>query len=136
MRREATVCALVTALAGGMLASVPLAATEKIAEMEELECSSCHTSRRAKKLNDLGMYYELTRTVEGYAELSERFARCRTCHRGQPGSRDLTVTGRRYRWFFEDMDGIREWVMSRHPETNSPAAGSVSQRREESECPK
>ena len=34
---------------------------------------------------------------------------------------DLTTTGRRYRWFFQDMEGIRDWVMSQHPRGDEPA---------------
>lgn len=94
----------------------PGTSTEPIAESEGLDCTSCHKGRRARRLNDLGMYYELTRETRGYEALSTRFARCSTCHRGTPGQRRLTPTGRKYRWFFEDMEGIRDWVMTRHPE--------------------
>ena len=121
---------LAMALAGGclgLLAAAPLTATEKIGQDERMACTDCHRGKRAKRLNDLGMYYEVTRTVEGFDELNERFSRCTTCHRRRAGSKDLTATGRKYRWFFEDMEGIREWVMEQHPKVDEPAAARSEQ---------
>jgi len=90
-------------------------ASSAVAREEGLECTSCHRRRGGRKLNDQGKYFELMRSVEGYEQLEERFGRCTTCHVRKPGSKKLTKEGGRYRWMMQDMEGIRSWLMSRHP---------------------
>lgn len=109
---------LATAAFGFLLAGLPVEpslASQEIAAKEGLDCTSCHRKPSGRKLNDRGKFYELVRSMEGYDELEERFERCTTCHARKAGSKKLTREGERYRWMMQDMEGIRLWLMSRHP---------------------
>lgn len=103
----------------------PTRASNAIAEREDLACTSCHDKPGSKLLTDRGKYYEQMGTLVGFDELEARFTRCTSCHVRKPGSLKLTETGRRYRWMMGDMDGIRQWLMERHPRPTETPEGQA-----------
>jgi hypothetical protein len=48
----------------------------------------------------------------------------------KPGSLKLTRSGQRFTEFFEDMDGLRQWLVDSHP---SPSREEIEQGEREQE---
>jgi hypothetical protein len=107
-------------------AASPALASKAIAEAEDLVCTSCHDKPGSKLLTDRGKYYEHMGSLDGFDDLSAEVGRCTHCHQRKPGSEKLTPAGRRYRWLFGDMKGIRDILMGDHP----PPAGQVEDKPE------
>jgi len=101
-----------------LMAASPTAASNAIAKQHDEVCTTCHDKPGSKLLTDEGKYFELTRTLEGYSELEAEFGRCTSCHVRKPGNAKLTKTGRRYQRLMSDMEGIRDFVLDRHPEVD------------------
>jgi len=98
-----------------LLTADPSAASNAIAKAQDKVCTTCHDKPGSKLLTDEGRYFELTRSLEGYDELEAEFGRCTSCHVRKPGNTKLTKTGRRYQRLMTDMEGIRDFVLDRHP---------------------
>jgi hypothetical protein len=90
--------------------------SNEIAKKEGVSCTKCHDKPGSKLLTDRGKYYELKKSLEGFDELKNNFGRCTSCHVRKPGSLKLTDRGKRYRWIFNDMEGIKDWLMKLHVE--------------------
>ena len=98
-----------------LMAASPTVASNAIAKQQDEVCTTCHDKPGSKLLTDEGKYFELTRTLDGYTELETEFGHCTNCHVRKPGNTKLTKTGRRYQRLMKDMEGIRDFVLDRHP---------------------
>ncbi len=98
-------------------------ATEDLAESSGLACTACHDKEGSKRLNDQGKYFELMRSMDGYADLEASFGKCTFCHRRKPGSKKLTRAGKGFANALDNMEALVEWVKVRHP--GWPRAGEV-----------
>jgi cytochrome c553 len=107
---------LILAAAALLLVAGPVIASNEIAENTGEVCTACHDKPGSKLLTDQGKYYETMRSLEGYEQIEAAFGRCVTCHSRKPGSEKLTKTGKRYQWMMNDMEGLRDFVMQRHPD--------------------
>ena len=65
--------------------------------------------------------------LEGFAEISSSFGKCTACHVRKPGSTKLTRQGKRFQWMIEDMEGLRDLVLSEHPELVVPGSGEAAE---------
>lgn len=104
-------------LLGAALAAVlgePARASNQIAKDTGITCTECHDKPGSRRLTDKGLYFEATRTLDGYQQLTD-FAECTSCHVRKPGSKKLTATGRRFAGAVRDMDGLRRWLEENHP---------------------
>ena len=95
----------------------PAVGSETIGEQEGLDCQVCHANveAAAETLTDRGLYYQYLRTLDGYAQVLEKFESCTYCHADGVGSQGLTPEGHRFRWMMEDMVGLRAWLEENHP---------------------
>ncbi len=96
-------------LAGGAYAS------EELAESESMACTVCHHKPGSKRLTDQGKYFELMRSMDGYADLESSFGKCTFCHRRKPGSKKLTRAGKGFANALGNMQALVEWVQELHP---------------------
>lgn len=103
---------LAAALVAGL--GTPVQASNQIAQETGLTCTECHDKPGSRRLTDKGLYYEATRTLEGYQQITD-FAECTSCHVRKPGSKRLTATGRRFAAAVKDMNGLRRWLEENHP---------------------
>lgn len=124
---------LITVTLAAFLRASPAAASNAIAKQEDQVCTSCHDKPGSKLLTDEGKYYEVMRTLEGYSEMEGQFGRCTTCHVRKPGSTRLTKTGKRYQWTMKDMNGIRDYVLDRHPDVDLMEIKSSAEEATETE---
>ena len=116
------ICAFALALFCG---GSQLEASESIAEEQgKMKCTSCHDKAGSKLLTDQGMFFESTRTVDGYADLKGTFGRCTTCHVTKPGSTKLTKKGKKLTAVIADMDELRDWLSKEHPDLDEMLAGT------------
>ncbi|HBL29770.1 MAG TPA: hypothetical protein DD490_23285, partial [Acidobacteria bacterium] len=53
----------------------PAQASNQIAEDTGLTCTVCHDKPGSRRLTDKGKYFEATRTLDGYEQLTD-FASC------------------------------------------------------------
>lgn len=103
-------------LAAALIATLgaPALASNQIAQETGITCTECHDKPGSRRLTDKGLYFEATRTLEGYQQLTD-FAECTSCHVRKPGSKKLTETGKRFAAAVKDMNGLRRWVEENHP---------------------
>ena len=117
MNRRITTLALFLAIAAAlMLVTIPVSATPELAEIESLNCTACHDKPGSKLLTDQGKFYELMGTMHGLDELEKAFVGCTDCHVKKPGSKKLTRKGKKFYSSVKDMDGLREWLKTTHPQ--------------------
>lgn len=117
MNKRPTTLALILAIAAALvLASLPASSTPAMGESEALSCTTCHDKPGSKLLTDKGKYYELMGSFEGLDELEKAFVSCTDCHVKKPGSKKLTRQGKKFNSSVKDMEGLREWLKSAHPE--------------------
>jgi hypothetical protein len=91
-------------------------ATDEIAEQQDLKCTACHDKLGSKLLTDKGIYFENTRTLEGYDQVKGTFGKCTTCHVRKPGSTKLTKKGKELAEVVGSMEELRAWLDEHHPE--------------------
>ena len=118
-RNHSILAALVVAAVGLLVVGAPVDASNAIAEKTGIACTVCHDKPGSKLMTDKGKYWEAVGTLDGFDEIQERLAECTDCHVKKPGSKKLTETGKRYQWIIQDMDGLKSWLMERHPATLS-----------------
>ena len=99
----------------GLLLSGAAFATEEIAESENMVCTACHDKPGSKLLTDEGKYFELMRSMDGFADLEASFGNCTFCHRRRPGSKKLTRAGKGFANALGNMEALVEWVRELHP---------------------
>ena len=116
---------LVVAAVFSLLLAGGAYATEELAETENLACTSCHDKPGSKLLTDQGKYFELMRSMDGFAELNASFGNCTFCHRRKPGSQKLTKAGRGFAHALGNMEALVEWVAERYPAWPTPDEGRV-----------
>ena len=117
MYKRSTTLALVLAIAATLvLASIPASSTPAMGEAEALTCTACHDKPGSKLLTDKGKYYELMGSFEGLEDLEKAFASCTDCHVKKPGSKKLTRQGKKFNSSIQNMEGLREWLKTAHPE--------------------
>lgn len=107
--------ALGLATFGLLFVAESVQASEKIAQQENMVCTTCHDKPGSKLLTDEGKYYELMGSMKGFAEIEASFNRCTSCHVRKPGSGRLTKKGEQFAFFVGDMKGLRAWAVERHP---------------------
>ena len=90
-------------------------ATDELAESEDLACTVCHDEQGSKRLTDKGKYFELMRSMDGYADIEASFGKCTFCHRRKPGSKKLTKAGKGFANSLGNMEALVEWVRDLHP---------------------
>ncbi len=91
-------------------------ATEELAATEDLVCTVCHDKPGSKRLTDKGKYFELMRSLDGYADVEASFGKCTFCHRRKPGSKKLTKAGKGFANALGNMEALVEWVQDLHPD--------------------
>lgn len=106
--------ALLLAAALAVALGSPAVASNQIAQETGITCTKCHDKPGSRRLTDKGLYFEATRTLEGYQQITD-FAECTSCHVRKPGSKKLTATGQRFAAAVKDMNGLRRWVEENHP---------------------
>lgn len=117
MYKRPTTLALVLAIAAALvLSSIPASSTPAIGETEGLTCTACHDKPGSKLLTDKGKYYELMGSLEGFEELEKAFSSCTDCHVKKPGSKKLTRQGKKFNSSIKNMEGLREWLKTAHPQ--------------------
>ena len=125
---RSTYVTLVAAAVFSLLLAGNALATEELARTEDLTCTVCHDKPGSKLLTDRGKYYELMRSMDGFAELETSFGQCTFCHRRKPGSKKLTRAGKGFATILGGMEGLIEWVQERHPgwpeESSEPTVGA------------
>lgn len=107
--------ALVAASFSVLLLASGAFASEQLAESQNLVCTVCHDKPGSKLLTDKGKYFELMRSMDGYAELEASFGSCTFCHRRKPGSTKLTKAGKGFANAMGGMQALVEWVEELHP---------------------
>jgi cytochrome c553 len=123
MYKRPTTLALILAIAAMLvLVSIPVSATPELAETEALSCTACHDKPGSKLLTDKGKYFELMGSMDGLEDLEKAFSSCTDCHVKKPGSKKLTRKGKKFNSSIKDMEGLREWLKTAHPQepTDSP----------------
>ena len=117
--------ALVVAAVFSLLLAGGAYATEELAEAENLVCTSCHDKPGSKLLTDQGKYFELMRSMDGFAELKASFGKCTFCHRRKPGSKKLTKAGKGFAHALDNMEALVEWVAEQHPAWPTPESDQI-----------
>lgn len=102
-------------LLAALFAGSPARGTNRIAREWGLACTVCHDKPGSKLLTDKGKYFELMRSLDGYAQIKADFGSCTACHVRRPGSHRLTKKGRELASAIRDMKGLRALVMKEHP---------------------
>ncbi len=108
----------ITLVVGAMFCLLPAGralATEELGRTEDLTCTVCHDKPGSKLLTDKGKYYELMRSMDGFADLETSFGQCTFCHRRKPGSKKLTRAGKGFAAVLGGMEALVEWVQEHHP---------------------
>ncbi len=106
---------IIGSLALALLLAGASFATEQLADSEQLACTACHDKPGSKRLTNEGKYFELMRSMDGYADLEASFGNCTFCHRRKPGSKKLTPAGKGFANTLGNMEELVEWVRTRHP---------------------
>ena len=130
---------LVVAAVFSLLLTGGVYATEELAESENLACTACHDKPGSKLLTDQGKYFELMRSLDGFADLNASFGKCTFCHRRKPGSKKLTKAGKGFANALGNMEALVEWVKDLHPawpdaETQEPPAATETTDDQEAEA--
>lgn len=107
--------ALVVAAVFSLLLAGGVYATEELAGAEAMVCTVCHDKPGSKRLTDKGKYFELMRSMDGYADVEASFGKCTFCHRRKPGSKKLTKAGKGFANALGNMQGLVEWIQDLHP---------------------
>jgi hypothetical protein len=115
MKRTTILLIAILAAVLAILPGLPAGASNKIAQLEGLQCTTCHAKPGSRLLTDRGKYYEVRRSLDGYDEVIAAFSECTGCHVSKPGSKKLTETGKAFALVVKDMEGLRLWLAENHP---------------------
>jgi len=107
---------LTLAVVAALCSATAVIATDEIAEQQDLKCTACHDKPGSKLLTDKGIYFESSRTLDGFDEVKGTFGKCTTCHVRKPGSTKLTKKGKELADVVDNMEELRAWLAENHPE--------------------
>jgi cytochrome c553 len=108
---------VVVALALALLSGTTwILADQEIATKTDQRCTACHDKPGSKLLTDMGLYYEMMGSLDGFDNLKGSFGRCTACHAKKPGSDKLTAEGKKMADLVDSMEELKKWLEENHPE--------------------